>query len=61
MTDLLCVECKRNIFEDSESLDQYLDNIQEKINNNTCKKVFSDNIDLNNFEEILNYYIKINN
>ena len=61
MTDLLCVECKRNKFEDSESLNQYLDNIQEKINNNTYKKIFSDNIDLNNFEEILNYYNKINN
>ena len=61
MTDLLCMVCKRKIFENSDSLNECLANIQEEIDNNTCKKVLSNIIDLNNFEEILNNYIEINN
>ena len=60
MCDLLCADCRREIFKNSDDIIDYFNNIKEEIDNNTHKKIYNDNIDLSNFEEILNNYIKIN-
>ena len=60
MCDLLCADCRREIFKNSDDIIDYFNNIKEEIDNNTRKKIYNDNIDLSNFEEILNNCIKIN-
>ena len=60
MCDLLCADCRRKIFKNSDDIIDYFNNIKEEIDNNTRKKVYIDNIDLNNIEEILNNYINNN-
>ena len=59
MTDLLCENCNREIYENSDSLNDYLDNIQKEIDNNIFKKIISNNNDLCDVNKILNDYIII--
>ena len=59
MTDLLCENCNREIYENSDSLNDYLDNIQKEIDNNICKKIIYNNIDLCDVNKILKEYIEV--
>ena len=57
MTELLCLKCNHEIFEDKNKLYNYLSNFQRENNKKISKKIIIDNIDLDNVDKILNNYI----
>ena len=59
MTELLCLKCNHNIFENPDKLYKYLCNFQN--DNNIYKKIMNDNIDLDNIDKILNDHIENHN
>ena len=61
MTELLCVKCDHEIFEDKNKLYKYLYTFQRENNKNIYKKIVIDNIDLDDIDKILNNYIKNHN
>ena len=61
MTELLCLKCNQDIFEDKNKLDNYLSNFQIENDKNIYKKLIIDNIDLDNIDKILNIYINNHN
>ena len=61
MTELLCLKCNLEIFEDKNKLYNYLTTFQKEDDKNIYKKIIIDNIDLDNIDEILNNYIDNHN
>ena len=61
MTELLCLKCNHDIFEDRNKLDKYLSNFQRENDKNIYKKIIIDNIDLDNIDKILNDHINNHN
>ena len=57
MTELLCLKCNQDIFEDKNKLYNYLSNFQRENDKNIYKKIIIDNIDLDNIDKVLNNYI----
>ena len=57
MTELLCLKCNHNIFEDKNKFYNYLATFQRENDKNIYKKIVIDNIDLDNIDKILNNYI----
>ena len=61
MTELLCLKCNQDVFEDKNKLDKKLSNFQIENDKNIYKKIIIDNIDLDNIDKILNNYINNHN
>ena len=61
MTELLCLKCNQDIFEDKNKLDNYLSIFQRENDKNIYKKILIDNVDLDNVDNILNDYIENHN
>ena len=57
MTELLCLKCNHDIFEDKNKLYKYLSTFHRE----NDKKTIIDNIDLDNIDKILNDYIENHN
>ena len=57
MTELLCLKCNQDIFEDKNKPYNYLATFQKEIDKNIYKKIVVYNIDLDNIDKILNNYI----
>ena len=59
MTELFCLKCNHEIFEDNDKLYNYLATFHnENDNNNIYKKILIDNIDLDKIDKVLNNYIE---
>ena len=61
MTELLCLKCNHETFEDNDKLYNYLATFQKENDKNIYKKIVIDNIDLDNIDKILNNYIDNHN
>ena len=61
MSELLCLKCNQDIFDDKNKLYNYLATFQKENDKNIYKKIIIDNIDLDNIDKILNNYINNHN
>ena len=61
MTELLCLTCNHDIFEDKNKLYNYLATFQIENDKNIYKKTVINDVDLDNIDEILNNNVEIHN
>ena len=61
MTDLLCSVCDYDILNDKIELNNYLATQRKKDDKSITKQDIINNIDLNEFDKILNSYVNIHN
>ena len=61
MTELLCIKCDHEIFENIDKLNKYLATFKKENDNAIYKKIVINNIDLCDVIKILNDYIEVHN
>ena len=61
MTELLCIKCDHEIFENIDKLNKYLSTFKKENDNAINKKIVINNINLCDVINILNYHIEVHN
>ena len=59
MTDLLCINCDYEIFNDEDEFDYYLTSFHKRYDRSLYYRYKINNINLNNINKIFDYYINI--